>query len=340
MSEIYASACLTLIAAQGPHADSGLPGFTFTTPREVHQSVVTIGSEKLVTPVDYQHSRKTQFEKVVYYTRGWTFQENEFGRRRLIFEQQSMRWECRVASWCEDLKDMPTVRYKGKQWDTEEMPDPGPEDLNEIINVYNERQLGRQEDAFSAFCGFQRVLGRSYKPGMVNGMPVKFFDVVMAWIPISVSHGRRKAENPDLLPPSWSWLGWTGMVDIKFSTDDHVLKDRTYSSHFVNKRRRSQFWKAAKAKARSFLFLSNHCSFSAKRIRPLLSWAGRFAQRNRKEDSMGLGTKSATCAEIGAECCDCTWTRTRQIWAITISSLWQYQEVIVQMRNRRIQCMA
>jgi hypothetical protein len=235
MSEIYAEAVLTIIAANGPHADSGIAGFDFTKPRMIDQKTVTIGSEQLLTPIEFLHNKSGQYVGVAYYTRGWTFQEYEFGRRRLIFEQQSVRWECRQASWCEDLKDKAGLEYKGIKWDTDSYPNPGIEDLNEVINLYNIRELGRQEDAFPAFCGFQRVLSRSYPQGFINGMPIAYFDVAMCWIPQTEKLERRKAYVSGLDPPSWSWLGWTGTLEMVFSSEAETIKDQTYSNLHVEK---------------------------------------------------------------------------------------------------------
>jgi hypothetical protein len=235
MSEIYATACLTLIAAQGPHADSGLPGFNFTGPRRVSQSIAPIGTEKLADPIEILHGMATTYEQAAYHTRGWTFQEYQFGRRRLIFEQQSMRWECRDASWVEDLRDAAPMADLGKQWDTDGISNPGIIDLNIVINGYNTRQLGYNSDAFPAFCGFQRILSKSYEQGFINGMPIKFFDVAMAWIPGMDDVRRKKTDKNDLDPPSWSWLGWSGEVDITFSGDAEVLEDQTSASLYVNK---------------------------------------------------------------------------------------------------------
>lgn len=234
MSQIYAAARLTLVAASGAHADAGIAGFAFTAPRRVDQRAVAVAGDTLVDPVHYTRQGSTAYSAVAYYTRGWTFQEYAFGRRRLIFEGGSARWECREASWCEDMKPGSGLEFGGRQWDLEALPDPGVEDLYQVINQYNTRDLGRKEDAFPAFCGFQRVLSRSYRHGFINGMPILFFDIAMAWLPTSDVFERRRAELSQYDPPSWSWLGWRGTVDICFS-GDVVLDNSKYTPLHVTK---------------------------------------------------------------------------------------------------------
>lgn len=234
MSDIYASACLTIIAGEGNHADHGLSGLTFTRPRSCKQDVVQINDEQLMTPTGLDR-RSTGIEgSIAYYTRGWTFQEYRFGRRRLIFERQSVTWQCREASWCEDLKDGPDLKAKSGILGAEDLEDPGLGELNAVIDAYNTRNLGRNEDAFPAFCGYQRVLSRLYPHGFINGMPLLFFDEMMSWSPTSITMRRRNAEKEENNPPSWAWLGWRGLVDVKFN-GQRLLEDRDVHCLHVSK---------------------------------------------------------------------------------------------------------
>jgi hypothetical protein len=234
MSEIYASACLTIIAGEGNHADHGLSGLTFTRARSCKQDVVHIMNEQLMTPTGLDRRLTGVDSGVTYYTRGWTFQEYRFGRRRLNFEEQSVSWQCRAASWFEDVKDSPGRKATAENLGAGDPEGPGLHELNAVINEYNVRNLGRNEDAFPAFCGYQRVLGRLYPHGFINGMPLLFFDETMSWSPISISMQRRKADKEENNPPSWAWLGWCGLVDVKFN-GQRLLEDRVIRSLHVGK---------------------------------------------------------------------------------------------------------
>jgi hypothetical protein len=235
MSEIYASAELIIVAAEGLHADFGLPGFSFSKPRVIDQEVTQLGIETLISPIGYLFQRESLDQEAGYHMRGWTFQEFVFGRKRLILEEQSVRWECREASWCEDTKDTIELDYLDNSWDTESLPDSGVLELDKLINGYNQRSLSRSEDAFPAWCGFQRALIRSYPQGFINGMPINFFDIAMSWLPFSTNVKRRETAQCLLNPPSWSWLGWRGRVDISFSGDNCLLKDQSFRSLHVSK---------------------------------------------------------------------------------------------------------
>ncbi|KAF2674530.1 HET-domain-containing protein [Microthyrium microscopicum] len=213
MAEIYASACLTIIAGQGSNAGYGLHGFPFTRPRSWNQEVVTISGERLMRSTLLDIALNTTRSNV-YSSRGWTFQEYRFGRRRLIFEDDSVRWECRDGGHCEDARHKPA---REKPVIVEDLPNPGLYELNDIINDYCKRKLGRNEDAFPAFCGYQRVLGRVYPEGFINGMSVGFFDEMMAWVPLELDVYRRKAEKEENSPPSWSWMGWAGKMNVKYN---------------------------------------------------------------------------------------------------------------------------
>jgi Heterokaryon incompatibility protein (HET) len=232
MTEIYAFACLTVVAAEGSHADFGLAGFEFSKKRSIQQSVIKIGQERLVNPIQYVYEKNG----VAYHTRGWTFQEYNFAKRRLIFEEQSVRWECREVGWCEDLVSNVDVGIEDSDtsWDLAGSKNPDVLELNDLINEYNSRDLGRKEDALPAFLGMQKVLSQYYPRGFLYGMPVHYFDIAMAWRPLSYSVNRRESSTPHLNPPTWSWLGWSGKVDFSYS-GDQLLKDTTYKTLHVTK---------------------------------------------------------------------------------------------------------
>lgn len=232
MSEIYAFAYITVIAAEGSHADFGLPGFEFSRKRSIKQSIIKLGQERLIEPIRYMFER----DHIAYHTRGWTFQEYNFAKRRLILEGQSIRWECRESSWCEDLVSSTDfgVWDSNNSWDVTESRIPDVLELNNMINEYNPRDLGRKEDALPAFLGIQKVMSQYYPQGFIYGMPIYFFDISMAWTPSMNRIERRKSSVPRLSPPSWSWLGWSGRIDIGFN-GDQLLKDRRFRTLHVTK---------------------------------------------------------------------------------------------------------
>ena len=98
MSGIYANASVTIVAAQGD-ASHGLRGLKdVSEPRSLEQRVYSLGKVQLTEPSfpPYQHNPG------VWKTRGWTFQESLFSRRRLVFEADCVRWECGKARILEE----------------------------------------------------------------------------------------------------------------------------------------------------------------------------------------------------------------------------------------------
>lgn len=225
MSAIYAQACATIIAAQGSSAEYGLRGFRdFSRPRELDQEIwrLTKG-EKLI---ERQFSQPDTLEKdSPWYNRCWTFQEYLYSRRRLIFEADTVRWECDHAVWYEDVYEMdssPAYVPLRKQWTyitryqfELAVPFPNFSGYGKLVSAYNNRDLTHAEDAVAAFAGVTTQLSRIYSGGFNCGLPEIFFDVALLWQPWRtverrISSGVRSTNS---CLPSWSWAGWQGEVD-------------------------------------------------------------------------------------------------------------------------------
>jgi hypothetical protein len=223
MTGIYAGASFTIVAADGSHADYGLLGFRFSTARKLRQTVIKIGrNQSLVQPISYNYEGEADdgFRKSVYHSRAWTFQEFVYSKRLLIFEEQSVRWECNTASWCEDSIVTETSR-KSRPRRVAKLRHPSISEFEVIINMYNKRMLSHAEDALPAFLGIQSYLSPVFPHGFINGMPVLFFDIAMSWTPDG-NVKRRTSESKATCPPSWSWLGWTGPIKMCADTEETV----------------------------------------------------------------------------------------------------------------------
>lgn len=90
MGRVYEDAVVTLVAASGSDANHGLPGAP-SRPREFRPEIELDGliiSQK-AAPIPYV------VERSAWATRGWTFQEQFFSRRFLIFAPEEVSFECR-----------------------------------------------------------------------------------------------------------------------------------------------------------------------------------------------------------------------------------------------------
>ncbi|KAL7955733.1 heterokaryon incompatibility protein domain-containing protein [Trichoderma compactum] len=90
MAWIYERAEVTIIAASGVDAHHGLPGVESTS--RTTQPKIELGNMTLVhTLADPQ----VLLQDSKWWTRGWTYQEGVLSRRRLVFLEDQVYWECR-----------------------------------------------------------------------------------------------------------------------------------------------------------------------------------------------------------------------------------------------------
>ncbi|KAH7179027.1 heterokaryon incompatibility protein-domain-containing protein [Fusarium flagelliforme] len=165
MDRIYRQAELTLIAAAGQGPDHGLPGVG-STPR-IPQPSLRIGKHILV-------STMTPPRALIYsspwYSRAWTYQEGICSRRRLLFTDEQVFFECQQMS-CRE-----TVDY---MWPISDSLNPlreyyifsevhttqgGLDSALQHIMSYSKRQLTYDSDALNAILGVLRLYSRKDIP--------------------------------------------------------------------------------------------------------------------------------------------------------------------------------
>lgn len=96
MNSIYRNAFVTIVAAAGNSSDYGLPGVS--RPRKA-TSLVKIGSHAFVAV----RNPSTDIQTSIWYTRGWTYQEMLLSRRRLIFTDHQVYFQCSKHQTMEKL---------------------------------------------------------------------------------------------------------------------------------------------------------------------------------------------------------------------------------------------
>jgi len=155
-------------------------------------------------------------------TRAWTFQEDMFSNRRLIFGAGSVRWECTRATWQEDREE--TLDSSGaagvqflskpilKTKDIFAAPFPDFKEYNNLVAEYKRRKLGSVSDMLNAFSGIMTVLEYKFDEGFLCGLPVVNFDTALLWQPIGGAERVNVVKSYEVYP-SWSWAGWHGKVD-------------------------------------------------------------------------------------------------------------------------------
>ena len=233
MHRIYACASFTIIAVDGVDANHGLRGFRdLTCPRTLQQEPVPLAaSERIMQDIKSPRLGNGERKPVrdVYHDRAWTFQENLFSKRKLIFEKDSVRWQCQSSEWYEELLPDSRVddRFVGltERWFHSAVPTLS--NLSGIILDYNQKKLTFPEDAFSAFAGIQTMLHRIYPSGLIYGHPEYLFDIAINWRPVEPVTRRMgsatscvgRASDP---LPSWSWLGWAGKIALPYDMEFEI----------------------------------------------------------------------------------------------------------------------
>ena len=211
MASIYSKSYLTLCAADGVDADSGLLGIRqCSPPRNVQQDILAFGDG----PMSSKWVKVMPSKVSVYDERGWTFQEQVLSRRSLSFTRNGLKWRCRevfaqeqerkVTRFPNSYVDPNIVRADTlwpclKKWDN-------------LVSSYLTRRLTYEEDILRAFSGILGSLSSSMLGGFFFGLPQQFFDAALLWVPKENLTRREDMESgiAKTALPSWSWAGWKG----------------------------------------------------------------------------------------------------------------------------------
>jgi hypothetical protein len=218
MDLIYQHAEVVIIAASGKDPTSGLPGVS-KKPR-IYQPGATIGNHVLASTM----RRPGQLiASSTWATRAWTYQEGLLARRRLVFTEEQVYFECSSMNHREavDLEvDATELAHFGPRPGLHSRGEGGRAIL-QTIAAFTALKLTHESDIHNAFMGILKAYMRADPPipsyWGVPILPLTFestgdtlnatqgFLSGLCWQ--SESPGRRRPGFP-----SWSWLGWTGKV--------------------------------------------------------------------------------------------------------------------------------
>lgn len=247
MDAVYRHASLTIIAAAGTDESSSLPGVTQDRPAK-QTSIQTDEVSILSTLPSPVH----QIVDSKWASRAWTFQEAILSRRRLVFTEDQLYFECDSMHCYESLSVSFDMLYATNSRHSDAHNDfikPklfgfGHQTAGILTHIhcaeeYSTRSLTFDEDSLNAFTGVTRNLEKSRMPPVRNICGIPFLhprDVAtpscdylqmllsgLSWRhkPYSRTAPRRRQEFP-----SWSWAGWAGPV---------VWPSRTYYAAILEK---------------------------------------------------------------------------------------------------------
>ncbi|KAI1643979.1 heterokaryon incompatibility protein-domain-containing protein [Daldinia loculata] len=202
MDLVYGAAYVVICAVGSASAFEGIKGVE--KKRGSRSNVRNIEQIADGFRLAYCRGIDTELEDLTYYTRGWTYQEQHFACRALIFTDDSVSLQCRCkVHFSEDtfedtteIKKPPRASFAGNDNDIGDI-------VERHIQNYSERHLTEATDIYRAFAGVARQICRNLKSDLCHGLPARFFDWFLLWEPLKEDAPRRRA-----IAPSWSWAGW------------------------------------------------------------------------------------------------------------------------------------
>ncbi|CAN9385259.1 unnamed protein product [Alternaria alternata] len=238
MGEIYRGATLTIIAAAGDNPQSGLPGVNGTRRQQFSHAEGTLG--QTINSLEDPH---TEILVSVWNTRGWTYQELVLSRRRLVFTESQIYFQCKSMHRIGSLSLQDVNAYNdhrsGMLFQDNFIAfrnleaNSTVQTLYEQIEEYYVRRLSFREDTIKAVTGIinafrSRQSEDSVRVTHLFGIPV-FYDQMsptfcfpsemyhdpvftptstflygLSWS-LAIETGEKDDTVTDTLFPSWSW---------------------------------------------------------------------------------------------------------------------------------------
>lgn len=251
MANIYSYSLITIIAATGTNADSGLCGVT--APRAGWQTEIHVPVPKTDVPMSLATSLNEIRDEdanfltgTIWSTRGWTFQERELARRVIVFTEKQVYWVCEDAISIEET-DMDTCPDNVARCDWDQMKEPRALTVLKVksqhkeqerannskfyhdaynfakcVEYYQRKNLTNQGDAFDAFSAILQSIEDRTDETFLWGLPRSIFNTAIWWEgslddgPVTRRDALTTLEVTSLkqrVPfPSWTWVGWKDAV--------------------------------------------------------------------------------------------------------------------------------
>jgi hypothetical protein len=232
MANIYESCQATLIAAAGSGPKMGLPGVSKA--RLSSQLQASIGNKRFISTM---RPPDRLVKSSIWNSRGWTFQEGLLSRRRVVFTEEQVFYQCRETQICESLYHPRTIEgrlgcpFPGaafpellarEHWEDEYITFP------HLVSIYSRRNLSFESDILSAFNGILKMFETStYQIYCAWGIPIllnssspdsETIAEKQTRLMKSFANGLRWQSGPAKRRhgfPSWSWTGWKcGVPDV------------------------------------------------------------------------------------------------------------------------------
>lgn len=197
MDMIYASATVTLVAAAGDHADTGLPGVSVWA-REATRQTITIQDMEVSNALP---RLKDMIEVSVWNTRGWTYQERMFSHRCICFTESQAYYGCSQGVQYEEADRLARTIWTTESFKKKLQSGTFMELYTNNVTDYTLRSLTSQADIIRAFRGVLNDMSRKYTETFHAGLPAGQFEQALMW----QKSRQSRAGDRSQIAPSWSW---------------------------------------------------------------------------------------------------------------------------------------
>ncbi|KAF2865545.1 heterokaryon incompatibility protein-domain-containing protein [Massariosphaeria phaeospora] len=225
MDVIYGNAEVTICAADGDGADTGLKAARPSATRS--PQIAECGEDLYLMLV---RTPESYIKASTWNTRAWTFQERLMSRRCLVFVDGRVFFQCPStgmsediyadrdgSGWSLDLVDAPMRMFR-------QMSERSFWVYMNVAELYSSRKLTKKKDILAAFWGITLRMKRIMQAPFVFGLPSSHFDLAILWQHTGPAARREPTSAEEMLEyaehrfPTWSWTGWTG-PSISYSHD-------------------------------------------------------------------------------------------------------------------------
>ncbi|ESZ91514.1 hypothetical protein SBOR_8085 [Sclerotinia borealis F-4128] len=207
MGLVYSQALLMICAADDRCPKDGLRGVNLArnTPQYTREIMPGLS-------LAAQYAFEPYLDSSIYNSRGWTYQEEQFSSRMLVFINDQIYFRCTKVV-CSEV----VVSDTSKNHDPElKYPDTkrrliGRKETSlsmlyfRAVETYTTRNLTYPSDTINALSGVLNTQGNAMNCDIFHGLPSAIFDMALLWQPCGKMIRREGF-------PSWSWAGWQGQV--------------------------------------------------------------------------------------------------------------------------------
>lgn len=217
MHAIYHWAHIAIIAAGGNNSDAGLVGLSRARRGTDPPFYADVGSFQVAA------TKKSAFSDLLvsrWRSRGWTLQEEFFSRRKLIFMEDIVAFQCSEAHWREDVAWEST---NNAGFLTRGSPERGVNshfsrpDFEALLEDYLSRSLSNPSDILNGFTGLMHFFKPRFGEFLFGLSKTEFCNSI-CW-----DYGNDFPTSRRLGFPSWSWAGWSWET-YKKAVDFYRLK--------------------------------------------------------------------------------------------------------------------